>query len=88
MTIVPKKVNAKEYEKHLRRERKLFGATVQEILEEEAKKNGTDLESFLVSNEGKKRIKEIEKVLGVLLEKEPGKKELSAGAPGLGKRKS
>lgn len=86
MTIVSKKLNEKEYEKLLRRERKLFGATVQEILEEEAKKNGTDVESFLLSKEGKKRVKEIEKVLGVLLEKEPGMKELSGGAPGMGKK--
>ena len=83
-----KKLSSKELEEYQSWERKKFGATYQEILEEEAKKHRTDVQSFLASEAGKKRLIEIDKSLRVLLEKEKRLNAITCGSPGLGKRKS
>lgn len=64
-----------------------FGAPIEVILEEEASKFKMGIEEFLISNQSRERVKELEKVFDILLEIEPGMKELSGGAPGSGKKR-
>tara|TARA_B100000575_G_C22943763_1_gene546152 strand:+ start:245 stop:388 length:144 start_codon:yes stop_codon:yes gene_type:complete len=45
------------------------------------------IEEFLISNQSRERVRELEKVFDVLLEIEPGMKELSGGAPESGKKR-
>ena len=64
-----------------------FGAPIEVILEEEASQFKMSIEEFLISNQSRERVKELEQVFDVLLEIEPGMKELSGGAPGSGKKR-
>ena len=56
-----------------------IGVPIELILEEEASKFKMSIEEFLINNNSRERVKELEKVFDVLLEIEPGMKELLGG---------
>ena len=71
-------------------ERKLkYGATLDKILSEEAKKFNLSLDEFLENPECSKRVEQLAKVFEVMNQKEFREfNTVLAGAPGLGKHKS
>jgi len=71
-------------------EEKTFGASFNDIIDEECQKLGITADEFLTSDETLERRKELGKIFEILLEpmkdKSPG--TVNAGSFGLGKRKS
>ena len=89
MSIERKKVSIEEAIKIDRTQREKYGATLDKILSEEAKKFNLSLDEFLENPECSKRVEQLAKVFEVMNQKEYRPYyEVSAGAPGLGKHKS
>jgi hypothetical protein len=89
MSIERKKVSIEEAIKIDRTQREKYGATLDKILSEEAKKFNLSLDEFLENPECSKRVEQLGKVFEVMNQKEYRPYyEVSAGAPGLGKHKS
>lgn len=85
-----KKISKKDdHVKLTKIQREKYGATLDEILAEEAKKLDLSIEEFLESPKSAKRLQEILKVLELMNQKEyKSYNTVLAGAPGLGKHKS
>jgi len=89
MSIERKKVSIEEAIKIDRTQREKYGATLDKILSEEAKKFNLSLDEFLENPECSKRVEQLAMVFEVMNQKEYRPYyEVSAGAPGLGKHKS
>lgn len=88
MSIERKKVSIEEAIKIDRIQREKYGATLDKILSEEAKKFNLSLDEFLENPECSKRVEQLAKVFEVMNQKEYRSYEVLAGAPGLGKHKS
>ena len=89
MSIERKKVSIEEAIKIDRTQREKYGATLDKILSEEAKKFNLSLDEFLENPECSKRVEQLAKVFEVMNQKEYRPYyEVSAGAQGLGKHKS
>jgi DNA replication protein DnaC len=89
MSIERKKVSIEEAIKIDRTQREKYGATLDKILSEEAKKFNLSLDEFLENPECSKRVEQLAKVFEVMNQKEFREfNTVLAGAPGLGKHKS
>ena len=89
MSIERKKVSIEEAIQIDRTQREKYGATLDKILSEEAKKFNLSLDEFLENPECSKRVEQLAKVFEVMNQKEFREfNTVLAGAPGLGKHKS
>lgn len=89
MSIERKKVSIEEAIKIDRTQREKYGATLDKILSEEAKKFNLSLDEFLENPECSKRVEQLAQVFEVMNQKEFREfNTVLAGAPGLGKHKS
>ena len=89
MSIERKKVSIEEAIKIDRTQRKKYGATLDKILSEEAKKFNLSLDEFLENPACSMRVEQLAKVFEVMNQKEFREfNTVLAGAPGLGKHKS
>jgi len=85
----PEQISIEEMRELVKTQREKYGATLDEILAEEAKKFNLSIKEFLDNPKSAKRVEEISKVLELLHQKEyRAYNEVLAGAPGLGKHKS
>ena len=89
MSIDRQQVSIEEAIKIERSQREKYGATLENILSEEAKKFHLSLDDFLENPECSKRVEELAQVFEVMNQKEFREfNTVLAGAPGLGKHKS
>ena len=89
MSIDRQQVSIEEAIKIERNQREKYGATLEKILSEEARKFNLSLDEFLENPECSKRIEQLAQVFEAMNQKEFREfNTVLAGAPGLGKHKS
>ena len=89
ISIHRQQVSIEEAIKIERNQREKYGATLEKILSEEAKKFNLSLDEFLENSVCSKRVEQLAKVFEVMNQKEFREfNTVLAGAPGLGKHKS